>query len=56
MDPDEDVVDVWRFGGQPGHERFTGEMPVRLGSEEMGVIDLDEVFSRDLDLWDDSSA
>ncbi len=54
VDPDEDVVDVWRFGGQPGHERFAGEMPVRLGSREMGVIDLDEVFSRHLDLWDDS--
>ena len=56
VDPVEDVVDVWRFGESPGHERFEGEMPVRLGSREMGVIDLDEVFSRHLDLWEDSSA
>ena len=56
VDPVDDVVDVWRFGEQPGQERFEGKLPVRLGSEEMGVIDLDEVFSRHLDLWEDSSA
>ena len=58
VDPDLDVVDVWRFGEQeqPGHERFTGELPVRFGTEQLGVIDLDEVFSRHLDLWEDSSA
>ncbi len=54
VDPVDDVVDVWRFGENPGHERFAGEMPVRLGSEEVGVTDLDEVFSRHLDLWEDS--
>ena len=54
VDPDEDVVDVWRFGGQPGHERFAGKLPVRLGSEQLGVVNLDEVFSRHLDLWGDS--
>ena len=50
-DPVRDVVDVWRFGGNPGHERFTGEIPVRLGNERVGLINLDEVFSRHLDLW-----
>ena len=55
VDPVEDVVDVWRFEVQPGHERFTGELPVRLGAEQVGTIDLDEVFSRHLDVWDDSS-
>jgi Uma2 family endonuclease len=52
VDPDDDVVDVWRFGENSGYERFAGEMPVRLGSEQFGVIDLDEVFSRHLDLWE----
>ena len=50
-DPVEDVVDVWRFGDSPGHERFTGEIPVRLGTERVGLINLDEVFSSHLDLW-----
>ena len=30
---------------------FSGELPVRLGAEREGQIDLDEVFSRHLDLW-----
>ena len=55
VDPVEDVVDVWRFGKQPGHERFAGEMPVRLGAGRVGTINLDEVFSRHLDVWGDSS-
>ena len=55
VDPVEDVVDVWRFEQQPGHERFKGELPVRLRAEQVGTIDLDEVFSRHLDVWDDSS-
>ena len=55
MDPVEDVVDVWRFEDSRGYERFTGELPVRLGVEQVGTIDLDEVFSRHLDVWDDSS-
>ena len=52
VDPVEDVVDVWRFGDEPGHERFSGELPVRLGPERLGLIDLDEVFSRHLDQWE----
>ena len=51
VDPDEDVVDVWRFGRDPGYERFAGELPVRLGGERTGVIDLGVVFSRHLDAW-----
>ena len=51
-DPVEDVVDVWRFADEPGHERFSGELPVRLGRERVGLIDLAEVFSRHLDVWD----
>ena len=51
VDPVEDVVDVWRFGDEPGHERFSGEFSVRLGAERVGRIDLDQVFSRHLDVW-----
>ena len=55
VDPVEDLVDVWRFGDEPGHERFSGELPVRLGPERLGLIDLDEVFSRHLDLWENET-
>ena len=48
VDPDENVVDVWRFGEEPAHERFEGTLPVRLGAEEVGVIDLEAVFVADL--------
>ena len=56
-DPERDEMEVWRFGRDPERERFTGEMPVRLGVESAGVqragvIDLDAVFSRHLDLWE----
>ena len=51
VDPAEDVVDVWRFRCDPGHERFSGELPVRLGAERLGRIDLEQVFSRHLDVW-----
>jgi len=52
VDPVEDVVDVWRFGDEAVHERFSGEFTVRLGLERLGLIDLGEVFSRHLDLWE----
>jgi len=55
VDPGEDVVDVWRFADEPGRERFTGKLTVRLGPEPLGVIDLDEVFSRHLDLWEEGT-
>ena len=51
VDPDEDVVDVWRFGHEAEHERFTDELPVRVGAKRVGTIDLVEVFSRHLDGW-----
>jgi len=51
VDPVEDVVDVWRFADEPGHERFSDEYSVRLGAERLGRIDLDQVFSRHLDVW-----
>ena len=45
VDPDENAIDVWRFGEDPQHERFEGTLPVRLGAEEVGVIDLEAVFA-----------
>lgn len=53
--PEDDVVDAWRFGRSPGHERFTGEIPVRIRGEQVGAIDLEEIFSRHLDVWPESS-
>ena len=51
VDPERDLVDVWRFGCEPERERFRAELPVRLGTEPMGVIDLDAVFSRHMEVW-----
>ena len=48
VDPDENVVDVWRFGEEPEEERFARSLPVRLGVEQLGVIDLEAIFSREL--------
>ncbi|WP_420635551.1 Uma2 family endonuclease [Candidatus Palauibacter sp.] len=47
VDPDENTVDVWRFSEEPAHERFTTTLPVRLGAEEIGSIDLEAVFAPD---------
>ncbi|MXX56254.1 MAG: hypothetical protein F4X15_09295 [Gemmatimonadetes bacterium] len=38
--------------GRAGHERFSVELPVRPGREPLGLIDLAELFSRHLDLWE----
>jgi len=50
VDPEAEAVEVWRFG-EPGdasrHERFTERLPVRLGGETLGEIELSEVFRRD---------
>ncbi len=51
VDPERDTVDVWRFGRDPERERFRGKLPVRLGEERVGEIDLDAVFSRHLEVW-----
>jgi Uma2 family endonuclease len=47
VDPEEDAVDVWRFGEEARHERFTGTLPVRAGGEVVGEVDLGGVFTRD---------
>ncbi len=51
VDPERDMVEVWRFGRRPERECFRGELPVRLGEKRMGAIDLDAVFSRHLEVW-----
>ena len=48
VDPAENAVDVRRFGRESVHERFTETLPVRLGTEEVGSIDLEAVFAPDL--------
>ena len=45
VDPDENAVDVWRFGDQAMRERFTDSLPVRYGTERVGEIDLRTVFA-----------
>ncbi len=44
VDPDENAVDVWRFGDETDYERFTTILPVRLGADRVGSIDLQAVF------------
>ena len=45
VDPEGNSVDVWRFGDDPECERFTTRLPVRLGAEQVGLIDLGPVFA-----------
>lgn len=45
VDPDEAAIDVWRFDDEPAHERFTETLPVKLGTERVGEIDLQAVFA-----------
>ena len=45
VDPEANSVDVWRFGNDPEWERFRTTLPVRLGAERVGVIDLAPVFA-----------
>ena len=44
VDPDARAVEVWTFGTEPGHGRFTDLLPVTLAGEQIGEIDLAEVF------------
>jgi len=44
VDPEEEAVDVWRFEGGRAFERYTDRLPVRLGGESVGEVDLEEVF------------
>ena len=46
VDPESDSVDVWRFDAEPRHQRFTERLPVRVGDETVGEIDLKEIFAR----------
>ena len=45
VDPDANAVDLWRFGDEPRSERFVDALPVRLGTEYLGEIDLAGVFA-----------
>jgi Uma2 family endonuclease len=47
VDPEAGAVDVWRFESEPRTARFVDRLPVRLGDERMGEIDLTCVFARD---------
>ena len=47
VDPDAAAIDVWRFGADPEYERFTERLPVSVGEEDVGEIDLAEIFRRD---------
>jgi Uma2 family endonuclease len=47
VDPDARTVDVWRFSEVPPTERFVGPLPVRVGNERVGVVDLARVFADD---------
>jgi len=44
VDPDARAIEVWTFGAEPGHGRYTDVLPVTLAGEEVGEIDLAEVF------------
>jgi len=46
VDPENDAVDVWRFDAEPRHQRFTDRLPVRLGDDAVGEIDLAGIFGR----------
>jgi Uma2 family endonuclease len=47
VDPEAEAVDVWRFGEEPRNERFVDLLPVRLGTDQVGEIDLARVFAED---------
>jgi len=51
VDLEAEVVEAWNFGERPAEapalQRFTDILPVRLGSEVVGEIDLTEVFAAD---------
>ncbi|MDX1394419.1 MAG: Uma2 family endonuclease [Gemmatimonadota bacterium] len=47
VDHEAEAVDVWRFGAEPRTERFVDTVPVRLGDEVVGEVDLPRVFAAD---------
>ena len=44
VDPEAAAVEAWTFGADPGFERFTTTMTVRLSGAEAGEIDLARIF------------
>ncbi len=44
VDPDAASVDVWRFAAESRFERRDDRLPVHVGGESVGEIDLAEVF------------
>lgn len=47
VDPDACVVEAWRFGADPGADRHRESLPVRVGDEVVGQIDLARIFAAD---------
>jgi Uma2 family endonuclease len=51
VDPDAEVVEAWTFGERPSEapalHRYAERLPVHLGGETLGEIDLLEVFRKD---------
>ena len=47
VEPDAAVVEVWTFGAQPGHGRYTDSLPLTLEGAQVGEINLAEVFRPD---------
>ena len=51
VDPEARAVELWTFGTRPSEapalQRFTGVLPVRLGGQVVGEIDLTTVFATD---------
>ncbi len=49
VDIEAEAVEVWTFGERPSEapalQRYTGSLPVRIGDELVGEIDLAEVFA-----------
>ena len=47
VDPEEDAVEVWSFGGDRAEQiRYADRLPVRLRGDVVGEIDLEDVFRR----------
>lgn len=51
VDPDDEAIEVWRFEQSEAesgvsHERFTDVLPVQVGGDRVGAIELDDVFVR----------
>ncbi len=47
VDPEVAAVEVWAFGEESGFQRYEQRLPVRLASEDLGEIDLSQIFQAD---------